>query len=92
MRLIGLAIVLALGVPLAPLAGDAQQATKLAKIGLLSVTTPAVVAPNIEAFRRALRELAMSKGRRSCWRFATERAESNVFRSSYMSWWASRWA
>ncbi len=62
MRLIGLAIVLALGVPLAPLAGDAQQATKLAKIGLLSVTTPAVVAPNIEAFRQALRELGHVEG------------------------------
>ncbi len=62
MRLIGLAIVLALGVPLAPLAGDAQQATKLAKIGLLSVTTPAVVALNIEAFRRALRELGHVEG------------------------------
>ncbi|HKD42925.1 MAG TPA: ABC transporter substrate-binding protein [Myxococcaceae bacterium] len=45
-----------------PLAADGQQATKLAKIGLLSVTTPAVLAPEIEAFRQALRELGYVEG------------------------------
>jgi ABC-type uncharacterized transport system substrate-binding protein len=60
MRLIEL--VLALVLVLSPLAADAQQATKLAKIGLLSITTPAVVAPNIEAFRQALRELGHVEG------------------------------
>jgi putative tryptophan/tyrosine transport system substrate-binding protein len=62
MRLIGLAVVLVLSLTLAPLAADAQQGTKLAKIGLLSVTTPAVAAPNIEAFRQALRELGHVEG------------------------------
>ena len=45
-----------------PLAADGQQATKLAKIGLLSVTTPAVLGPQIEAFRQALRELGHVEG------------------------------
>ena len=49
---IGLAVVLALGLVLVSLASDGQQATKLARIGLLSVTTPAVVAPQIEAFKK----------------------------------------
>ncbi len=62
MRRIGLAVVLALCVTLAPLAIEAQQATKLAKIGLLSVTSPAVLAPNIEAFRQGLRELGHVEG------------------------------
>jgi len=46
----------------APFVAEAQQAAKLAKIGLLSVTTPAVLAPAIEAFRQALRELGHVEG------------------------------
>jgi putative ABC transport system substrate-binding protein len=46
----------------APLAAGAQQATKLAKIGLLSVTNPATLAPAIEAFKQALRELGHVEG------------------------------
>jgi putative tryptophan/tyrosine transport system substrate-binding protein len=62
MQRIGLAVVLTLSLISAPLAVDGQQATKLAKIGLLSVTTPAVLAPEIEAFRQALRELGYVEG------------------------------
>jgi putative ABC transport system substrate-binding protein len=62
MRLIGLAVVFAGSILLAALAAEGQQGTKLAKIGLLSVTTPAVVAPNIEAFRQALRERGHVEG------------------------------
>ena len=35
MRLIGLAVVLAVGLVLAPLAGEAQEAAKVARIGML---------------------------------------------------------
>jgi putative ABC transport system substrate-binding protein len=62
MRWIGIPVVLTLSLISAPLAADGQQATKLAKIGLLSVTTPAVLAPEIEAFRQALRELGYVEG------------------------------
>jgi len=51
------------GILAAPLAAEAQQAAKLAKIGLLSVTTPAVLAPAIEAFRQALLELGHVEGK-----------------------------
>ena len=62
MRWIGIPVVLTLSLISAPLAADGQQATKLAKIGLLSVTTPAVLAPEIEAFRQALGELGYVEG------------------------------
>ena len=40
----------------------AQQAAKIPSIGYLSVSTPAVAAPNVEAFRRGLRELGYVEG------------------------------
>ena len=46
----------------APLAADAQTAPTIAKIGLLSVTTPVVLASSIEAFRQALRGLGHVEG------------------------------
>jgi len=36
---------------------NAQQASKTAKIGILSATTPAALAPSVEAFKQGLREL-----------------------------------
>jgi putative ABC transport system substrate-binding protein len=41
----------------------AQQAPKTAKIGILSATTPAAVAPGVEAFKQALRELGWVEGK-----------------------------
>ena len=41
---------------------DAQQAPKIAKIGLLTPSTPAGVAHNVEAFRQGLRELGHVEG------------------------------
>jgi putative ABC transport system substrate-binding protein len=41
---------------------DAQQAAKIPTIGYLSVSTPAVAAPNLEAFRQGLRELGYVEG------------------------------
>jgi putative tryptophan/tyrosine transport system substrate-binding protein len=54
MRLIGLAVVLALGIILAPLATDAQQATPTPKIGYLASFSS--TGGGVDAFRDALRE------------------------------------
>ena len=42
---------------------DAQQAPKIAKIGLLNPATPAVIAHLVEAFRQGLRELGHDVGK-----------------------------
>jgi ABC-type uncharacterized transport system substrate-binding protein len=63
MRLIGLAVVVAVSLTLAPLAAFAQQAPKTTKIGVLFTVTPAVAAPNLEALRKGLRELGQIEGR-----------------------------
>ena len=60
MRVIGL--FLALGLVLAPLAAEAQQAAKVPRIGWLAVNR----APNLhlsEAFRQGLRDLGYVEGR-----------------------------
>jgi len=46
-----------------PLAVEGQPVPRITKIGLLSVTTPAVLAPAIDAFRQALRELGHLDGK-----------------------------
>ena len=56
MRRIGLAVVLALGLVIAPLAADAQQATKVTPIGYLSGPSLSANAARLEAFRQGLRE------------------------------------
>jgi hypothetical protein len=63
MRLIGLAVVVAVSLTLAPPAAFAQQAPKTTKIGALFTVTPAVAAPNLEALRKGLRELGHVEGR-----------------------------
>jgi putative ABC transport system substrate-binding protein len=50
------------GLLAAPFGADAQTAPTIAKIGLLSVTTPVVLASSIEAFRQALRGLGHVEG------------------------------
>jgi ABC-type uncharacterized transport system substrate-binding protein len=70
MRLIGLAIVLAVGLALAPLAAGAQQPEKVRRIGFLSAALPG---PEVdEAFRQGLREHGYVEGQnlRIEWRFA----------------------
>jgi putative tryptophan/tyrosine transport system substrate-binding protein len=59
MRLIGLAVVLAVSLLLGPRAAEAQQATKLAHIGILSRSEP----QPIEAFRDGLRNLGHIEGK-----------------------------
>src|SRR5262250_3353892 len=63
MRRIGLAVVLAISVVLALHLADAQQASKIPKIGYLTAGTPASVAHLVEAFREGLRELGQVEGK-----------------------------
>ena len=53
MRRIGLAVVLAVGLVLAPVAGEAQQAGKVTTVGILAIEPY----PPIDSFRQRLREL-----------------------------------
>src|SRR5438128_2036912 len=61
MRLIGLAVVLAVGLAFAPLAVEAQQAGKVYRIGVLSTANPRS-APLFQAFEQRLRELGYVEG------------------------------
>jgi putative ABC transport system substrate-binding protein len=63
MRRIGLALVLVVSLTLAPLAAEAQQAGKIARIGFLVATSAASAAPRIEIFRKALREHGYVEGK-----------------------------
>jgi len=58
MRLVGIAVVLALSLALAPLAGEAQPAGKVYRIGYLAV----VQSPLDDAFRQGLREVGYVDG------------------------------
>src|SRR5215831_18190051 len=63
MRLIRLAFVLALGLTLAPLAGEAQQAARLPTIGFLGASTPAAMRDMVASFVGRLHELGWIEGR-----------------------------
>ena len=60
MRLIGLAVVLALGLLLAPLVAEAQQGTKVPRVGVLSERSPTDLF--VTAFRQGLRALGYTEG------------------------------
>jgi putative tryptophan/tyrosine transport system substrate-binding protein len=62
MRLIGLAVVLALGVTLTPHACEAQPARNIPRIGILSPGTGSAAPRFLEAFRQGLRELGYVEG------------------------------
>src|SRR5262245_46203600 len=59
--LFGLVLLLAIAAAGPP--SDAQQATRVPKIGFLSTTTQATVAPFLVAFRQGLRELGYVEGK-----------------------------
>ena len=63
MRLFGLAVALAVGVTLAPPAGEAQQTGKAVRIGYLSPLSAAADSAHGEAFRQGLRDLGYVEGR-----------------------------
>ena len=62
MRLIGLAVVLAASLALAPLAAEAQQAEKVHRIGFLGNSTATLEANLVGPFREGLRELGHVEG------------------------------
>jgi len=62
MRRIGLAVVLALGLTLAPLAAEAQQSGKVHRIGFLGNSTAALEANLVGPLREGLRELGYVEG------------------------------
>jgi putative ABC transport system substrate-binding protein len=62
LRAIGLMVILALGLLVAPRAAEAQQAGKAYRIGVLERTSMAVNAASFDAFRRGLQELGYVEG------------------------------
>ena len=58
-----IAIILALGILLAPLAADAQQAGKVPRVGWLGVGSAPATVHLVEAFRQGLRELGYVEGK-----------------------------
>src|SRR4029450_10619521 len=62
MRVIGLAVVLALSVVVAPLVPEAQPPGKIPRIGILAVGIPTTYVSRHEAFRRGLREFGYVEG------------------------------
>ncbi len=63
MRLIGLAVICAIGAALAPIALEAQPADKVYRIGMLERTSAVINAANLEAFRQGLRALGYVEGK-----------------------------
>jgi putative ABC transport system substrate-binding protein len=77
MRLIGLAIILAFSVNLAPIAAEAQQAPRVARVGLLSSFSRAETAAWHHAFGQGLRDFGWIEGTNVTieYRFAEGRIE-----------------
>ena len=59
---VGFVVTLTLSLLVAPLTAEAQQATKVHRIGRLSPGSPTEPNPNLEAFRQGLRELGYVEG------------------------------
>ena len=59
---IGLTVILAIGILVAPLAAEAQPATKMHQIARLSPGSPLLVPHLWEVFRQGLRELGYVEG------------------------------
>jgi len=62
MRLIGLAVVLALSLALAPLAAEAQQPASVPRIGVLFASTPDATSHLLDGLRQGLREHGYVEG------------------------------
>jgi putative tryptophan/tyrosine transport system substrate-binding protein len=77
MRRIGLAVVLAGSLVLAPLGGEAQQAARIPSVGILRPGTADPTPISIDAFRQGMRELGYVEGQTIAlaYRFSGERPE-----------------
>jgi hypothetical protein len=78
---VALAAALALGIFTVPVAGDAQQATKLWRVGHLEYASP-TAANDLEAFRHRLRDLGYVEGKN----LVTSRGRRNRASSDCLSW------
>ena len=63
MRLIGLAVALAVSLALAPLAVEAQETLRVWRIGFLGAGSRSSADPRVEAIRRGFQELGYAEGR-----------------------------
>src|SRR5262245_6699440 len=63
MRVIGLAVVLAVSIVVVPLVGDAQQGGKVYRVGILWPYSSSIAAPFAGAFRQGLRDAGYVEGR-----------------------------
>jgi putative ABC transport system substrate-binding protein len=63
MRLIGLAVILTVGLALAPLAAEGQQTEKVSRVGLLGSASPAPYAHLVGALRQGLNDLGYVEGK-----------------------------
>jgi putative tryptophan/tyrosine transport system substrate-binding protein len=77
MRLIGLAVILAIGLIAAPLAADAQDAKKMPRVGVLLAQSPAAGRPTDALLREGLRKLGYIEGQNIAieWRYARGKTE-----------------
>jgi putative ABC transport system substrate-binding protein len=90
MRLIGLAVVLAVSLFAATLATEAQSAEKVYQIGWLSPASATTGASNFDALRNGLGELGYVEGRNIV--FERRWADGAAARPPWPpSWSASRW-
>ncbi len=63
MRLIGLAVALALGLTLAPMVAETQQARKVWRIGVLAPKEGSALLVDVEGVRRGLKEFGYVEGK-----------------------------
>ena len=92
LRLAALILTLALGLLLAPLAADAQQAGKVWRIGVLSpVGSPADNAPYIAALKGALRELGWIEGQSVAFEERYPAGKPELLPILRGTWCASKW-
>jgi hypothetical protein len=81
MRLIGLAVVLTLGLTLAPLASEAQQTGKIWRIGILSGASPTSQG-NLAALFQGLREAGLVEGRNAIFEIRYSEGRTERFPSA----------
>ena len=88
MRLIGLAVVIAFGLTLAPLVAQAQLAGKVYRIGVLTlVSVPAFE----EVFRQSLKSAATSRAKMSYWNGVGQMARQSGLPLLPLTWSGDGW-